>query len=663
MIRFEPWLVGEKSALIASFLGKFAAEVDRVSPSQWGWWHYQRWLAWWRGSRLPKIIRQYGGYLGSLAAPLAGAASIDPTGSTALAATGLKTAGWFSGLFGRAEPLDALKARIVAELKALQMQRPKLRFTVVIDDTDRLDAAEAVEVLRLARKAADFPLVSYVVCFDGRILSKQVETALSISDGREYLERIFQDVVHIPPQEPFALRRYLKRLLRDTFQSDMNAQDNEAQYRFEFVFDRWGGALLSTPRDVVRLHQAIHLAWPEVPKGSDFCDFIWLQLIKLKWPDFYTWVQNYVQNVGSYRDRGRPGDAESGTAGKELLKLLERFGWHERLFLSGVDEILPGLKQLRYLREGADFDVFKFERGELEYFERGRRLGSPSHWRGYFAFALPTYAVKDSELLELRAACKSDPDSAAKAIIDLLARPHERAGHFLGVLLDRLMDEPVGYDKEESDGLFYAFAETMDDVERATGFNDTEGRNAIWETSRYLLRKSSPSNLIQVLKDGASLSWLAFIMRDQGFALGKPEGHRSNPENAWLTEGDFHAALAVLIERFEHIGMKEIFELPAPLNPLFCWVQLGDQADVMVRFQNATKTHSEFLSAVGKFKGWANSSNTGVHHPIHAQYIAYFADPDDVHARLNRLAFNGKPKHREVAKALLAEWVPIKPET
>ena len=33
VIRFEPWLVGEKSALIACFLGLFASEIDRISPS------------------------------------------------------------------------------------------------------------------------------------------------------------------------------------------------------------------------------------------------------------------------------------------------------------------------------------------------------------------------------------------------------------------------------------------------------------------------------------------------------------------------------------------------------------------------------------------------------------------------------------------------------
>jgi hypothetical protein len=49
--------------------------------------------------------------------------------------------------------------------------------------------------------------------------------------------------------------------------------------------------------------------------------------------------------------------------------------------------------------------------------------------------------------------------------------------------------------------------------------------------------------------------------------------------------------------------MKEVFGLPAPLNPLFCWAQLGDQADVKVRFEDATKTHAEFLRSVGTFKG------------------------------------------------------------
>jgi predicted KAP-like P-loop ATPase len=332
VIRFEPWLIGEKSALIASFLGQFASEIDKFSPKQWRWWQYRRWIGLWRSNHLSKSIRKYGGYLSALSGPVAGAAAIDPTGSTALAATGLKTAGLLSRFFGKEESLEELKTRIIDGLRALHSQRRSLCFTVMIDDTDRLDAVEAVEILRLIRKAADFPYVSHVVCFDAKILSQQVSTALNIEDGRKYLERIFQDIIHIPPQEPFALRRYLKRLLKASFPAEMIGQDNETEYRMEMVFDRWGGRLLNTPRDVVRLYQAIEFAWPHVPKGSDFCDFVWLQLLKLTCEDFYEWVRDYLQNVGSYRDRGRPGDSEAADQGKKLLELLKRFGWHERIW-------------------------------------------------------------------------------------------------------------------------------------------------------------------------------------------------------------------------------------------------------------------------------------------------------------------------------------------
>lgn len=529
---------------------------------------------------------------------------------------------------------------------------------MLIDDTDRLDADEAVEVLRLIRKAADFPLVSYVVCFDAKILSKQVLTALSIDDGREYLERIFQDVIHIPPQEPFALRRYFKRLLKGSFPNEMGTQENETQYRMEMVFDRGDGVLLGTPRDVVRLHQAILLAWPQVPGGSDFCDFVWLQLVKLKWPDFHQWVRNYLQSVGSYRDRGRPGDSEPTTEAQELVAFLERFGWHKRIYLSGLDDMLPGLRSLLLSQDGEEPEVFKFEQGELEEYERARRLGSPTHWRGYFAFALPSYAITDAELLAVRKAIRADPDEAVHLLRSALQRQHERNGHFLDVLLDRLLDDPVDFDDDESCGLLTAFAEIMDDVERLTHGVQKEGRSEIWEKTRFLLRKTKPSNFSTVVRDGASVNWLAYVLRDQAFALGKPEGHRSNPENVWISEESFHEATQSLIGRFERLGMKKVFALPAPLSVLFCWRQLGDAEDVKQRFVDATKTQAEFLAALGAMRGWANSSNAGVYHPIYADQISQFGDPLAIHDRLSKLAIKGRLKHRGVAQSLLKDWVP-----
>jgi hypothetical protein len=51
--------------------------------------------------------------------------------------------------------------------------------------------------------------------------------------------------------------------------------------------------------------------------------------------------------------------------------------------LKDIDEMLPGVKSSLMSRDGEPIDVFKFEDGELNAYEQARRLGSPSHWRGY----------------------------------------------------------------------------------------------------------------------------------------------------------------------------------------------------------------------------------------------------------------------------------------
>ena len=75
--------------------------------------------------------------------------------------------------------------------------------------------------MRLVRKSADFPFVVYIVCFDVEVLSHQIEFALQIKNGRDYIEKVFNTIVSMPPQEPFALRRYLRRLLSATFANEM----------------------------------------------------------------------------------------------------------------------------------------------------------------------------------------------------------------------------------------------------------------------------------------------------------------------------------------------------------------------------------------------------------------------------------------------------------
>jgi hypothetical protein len=173
IIRFEPWLIGDKNALISAFLGQLASQIEIIERRRYRWWHLDFWRFARFERRLSKNIRKYGEYMGALAVPVGSAIVGDPTGATAIAATGLKAAGVFSRFFGRAPSLDQLKSEIVSGLHAVAKSFPHSRFTVIIDDTDRLESVEAMELLRLVRKVADFPLVTYLICFDADVLSKQ----------------------------------------------------------------------------------------------------------------------------------------------------------------------------------------------------------------------------------------------------------------------------------------------------------------------------------------------------------------------------------------------------------------------------------------------------------------------------------------------------------
>jgi len=668
IIRFEPWLIGEKNALLASFFGQLALQIDGIDRDELSWWHVDRWRSARLQSKLSKKIRRYGEYIGVLATPIGGLAAADPSGVMALSAVGLRGVGLVSRLFGKSLSIEELKLQIILGLRELGVRREGIRITVIIDDTDRLEPGEAVELLRMVRKVADFPFMTYVICFDGNILSQQIENVLQVEDGRLFFEKIFQDIVHIPPQEPFALRRYLKRLLGQSFPIEMRAHpdDHDVQYRKHLIFDRWAGQFVTTPRDVIRLNEAIIFGWPCVPIGSDFFDFIWLQLIKQKSQELYNWTQGYMQNVGAYRDGGRAGDNEPHDKAETLSEILKKFGWSERVYLSGIDKFLPGLKSLAL--SGEKQKVFAFELGELESFEREKRLGSPSHWRRYFAFDMPSYAIDDDEIAAFRIMTAQGNDAGAATILmTALDKPHERPGHFVDVLLDRLLDVPTNSISEnEADGMMLAFAATMDEIAQRTGQIKSDGSSEIWRKTSKLLRANSDNNFSKGVAKGKSINWLAFIVRDQGFAHGLPEGNRDYPESQWLTRAQLDDCIHIIEARFESLGMRRIFALPSPLDVLFCWLQLGDAGVVRQKFSEATDSNIKFISGISALRGWANSSNIGVHHPLHAQIVELFINADETLGRLESMA---NPPHkgrgytpppsviRERAKVLLAAWV------
>jgi hypothetical protein len=194
----------------------------------------------------------------------------------------------------------------------------------------------------------------------------------------------------------------------------------------------------------------------------------------------------------------------------------------------------------------------------------------------------------------------------------------------------------------------------MDTFSKKTDERKKSGTSELWRRTCLLLQKAKPDNLLNLVAEGKSMNWLAYVVRDQGFAYGLPEGHRTYPESQWIGRENLDAMIATIVARFEHVGMRALFKMPFPLDALFCWQQLGSADAVQAAFLEATKEDLAFLQGMEALRGWSNSSSTGISYPLRTSYLKLFIDPDHAQARLKEM--KSKKAFKKKASELLKDW-------
>ena len=88
--------------------------------------------------------------------------------------------------------LEKQKETVIESLK-----EHKQRIIIIIDDIDRLNNEQIVEVFRLVNSLADFPYMMYILSFDKEIVSRALSKEQNCN-GEEYLEKIIQVPFDIP---------------------------------------------------------------------------------------------------------------------------------------------------------------------------------------------------------------------------------------------------------------------------------------------------------------------------------------------------------------------------------------------------------------------------------------------------------------------------------
>ena len=681
VVQFSPWLISNQTALIAEFFKQLEKAMDVASRRtslfhSFGDWNaLRKWFALRKrsiGKKFRSARKAMHRFAGLTALASTAATVIDPTFGSTLTSSAI-------GRFGRAirpttRSLEALKSQLDDYLGQIADADKTFRILVIIDDLDRLDPKDALEVLRLVKVVADFPAVSYLLAYDRKSLASAISKSELIEDGDAYLEKIVQLSFRVPPLEPFQLRHWLKFELNKRFPDSMN----DGLRRTHVVLDEWAGRLLHTPRDVKRLLFAVQATWSKLEPNADLLDLVWIQLVKEKAAkpeaDLYSWVTRYLQSL----DAVAIGGMVSGTRHQqeELVEILKALGW--RVYksedgMSSIDfhhlsKLLAGVVQDN-LDESSNSDhqwTHKIEVQALAEFRQECRLSSPWHWRSYFAFDPPSHALTDSEWWALQHAARDSATKLHSGIRQMLeARAEERLD--LGdQLVDRVayaarmgsIDNPVSWL-----GAIVGNAELLRKASKDRGHfgfgrDFDEGVKDVVREIFRVMEDDDRREAVEVLfckSDNLGVS--SAILREQ-YAVARHE-ESATMEKLYLASEELDRAVSGMLEQFNAIEPEELLEMSSPYDVLYAWKEVTDCVEGPRRLvEKALQDDECFLATLSALKCVTSSEQGGVPH-LPEQYLENFGNVSMIRNRLKEMA-ESQSIRSEAAQELLKLWWPAR---
>lgn len=167
----------------------------------------------------------------------------------------------------------------------------KKQIFVFVDDLDRLDADELMEMMKLIRNISDFPFMYFVAAYDRQYLVECLETRMK-TKGTDFVEKIFQHEFHLPPIAIENLRSSLFEFIVATENFRNHSSDIIKLKLFIKNNDKDNPLnALSNLREVKRLAKHFCASYRCVVDEVNVIDLLLIELIKTKYPLVFSFFE------------------------------------------------------------------------------------------------------------------------------------------------------------------------------------------------------------------------------------------------------------------------------------------------------------------------------------------------------------------------------------
>lgn len=244
LVEFDPWFLASKDAILKSFLECLGKRLILVS------------------GEMKTIFKKYFKRLTSLGITVFGCGI---------------NAGW---------NIDELDPSGFKKKINFLIKKSNKKIVVFIDDIDRLQPDEIIQVFKLVKLIADFKHTVFVLCMDSKIVEKSLK---SQNMDVEYIDKIVQKPVALPKIEQDYIDDFLWEELNKLFERlKLEKQRVDKMWEsYTFLHRKHSRSLFVTLRSVKRYVNSLSSSISPIVAEVNLFDFVILELIKVFAPYLY----------------------------------------------------------------------------------------------------------------------------------------------------------------------------------------------------------------------------------------------------------------------------------------------------------------------------------------------------------------------------------------
>ena len=387
VVRFNPWLFSSGDGVLRGFFDTLAAALGLSLPG--------------KAEKIARLLRDYGSVL-SLA-------SFAATGSNRASAPRAPKG---SDDSPSSVTLEEMKDRV----EKLLLQSGK-RVVTLIDDIDRLDRTGIEAIFKLVKLWASFANASHVLSFDDEIVASTIGERYAQAGyeaGRNYLAKIIQVPLHLPPPDAMQLRQMvLDGVAAALRQAGVDLGQEEADV-FAHRFVAGLEQRLGTPRHAKLYVNAVTFALPLLKEEAHPVDLLLMEGIRVFYPKVYSLIRD---NAELFLGGGR--DSDQNTESAQRRHIADLIGQaadqmtaeqNASLRRDLLEALFPRLRTTRYEH---DWETI---------WAREQRICSKQYFQRYFTYSVPPGDIGDLEVRSFLNGIATSTEAAQDAALQAFAQ-------------------------------------------------------------------------------------------------------------------------------------------------------------------------------------------------------------------------------------------------